>query len=217
MLGDLPSLVDTEIADDQLGWLECSVPVAVRDIDSRVAEPDYVCSFVAGQVRNETGVLGVLPSLVGPVVGDREGSGTESAVPFVQRDVYSSTAITNDVDLSITSQVSEEAGVLRDTPARAVAEIVDDGLGGREGSVPVVAANEHVVLAESYDVWTTISGGVTDEAQVSIEAPTSSVVAEVLDSEVGGIEFRIAIVPRDEDSGIPKSNNVASSDSSNVT
>ena len=58
---------------------------------------------------------------------------------------------------------------------RAVAE-VDDRLGGRENSVSVAVANEDVFLAESYDIWTAISCGVTHEAQVTIEAPTESSV-----------------------------------------
>ena len=57
-------------------------------------------------------------------------------------------------------------------------------MGGCEGSVPVVTANGDVVLAESYNFLKAISGGVTEEAQVVIEAPISSVVAGAGEREV---------------------------------
>ena len=108
-------------------------------------------------------------------------------------------------------------GVLIDEPTtRAVAEVVDDGLGGREGSVPVVAADICVFLAESYNVWKAISCGVTHEAQVAIEVPTSSGVAEVGEREVAGAEFHEVLVPGNNDSTVPKSDNVGSSEASKV-
>ena len=62
--------------------------------------------------------------------------------------------------------------------ARTVAEVVDDGMGGCEGFIPVVAANGDVILVELYNVWKAVSGGVTEEVQFVIEAPISSVVGE---------------------------------------
>ena len=216
MLVDSPSLVVTEITEDQLGSLECPVSVVVRDVDSRVAESDYVSSFVTGQVRNETRMSVDHPPLSVSEVSGSVSDGTKSTVPFVQRDGYSISAKTDDVDLPVTSQVCDEAGVLIDAPATyTAAELVDDALGGRESSIPVVATNVNPDLAESYDVWTAISSGVTEKAQVALEAPTR-VVAEVGSRDVGLIEFRIAIVPGDNDSAVPKSNNVASSGVSNV-
>ena len=159
-----------------------------------------------------------LPSLSGSEVVDYEGDGTKSTVSLVQRGVNPSTATTEDVNLPVTRQVSNEAGVLVDAPATgAVAEVVDDCLDGRESSISGVAAKEDVVFAESYDIWTAISCGVTEEAKVALEAPTSSGVAEVVDGDVGGIEFRNAIVLGYKDSAITKSDNVASPDASNVT
>jgi hypothetical protein len=53
---------------------------------------------------------------------------------------------------------------------------------------------------------------------VAVEAPTPSVltVAEVVDRNVGGLECCIAAVLGNNDSGVPKSNNVASPGASNV-
>ena len=110
-------------------------------------------------------VLGNLPSLSGSEVVDHQVDRAKRTVPFVQRGVYSSTITTNNVDLSVAGKVSDEAGALIDAPATcAVAEVVDDGLDGCEGPVPVVAADEDVVLAESYDVGTVMFGGVRGSA-----------------------------------------------------
>ena len=218
MLADLPSLLDTEIVEDELGWLECPVSVVVRDPDSCLAESDNVRSFVAGQVGNKARVLVDLPPLSGSEVVDRERDGTKSAVSLVQGGVNSSTATTEDVNLPVTRQISNEAGVLVDAPAAgAVAEVFDNALYRRESSVSVVAAEEDGIFAESYDVLTAVSCGVAKEAKVAIEAPTSSGVAEVLDGDGCGIEFRIAVVPGDKDSAIPKSDNVAPPDVSDVS
>ena len=65
------------------------------------------------------------------------------------------------------------------------AEAVDDGLCGHERSLSGVAANEDVILTKSYDVWTAITRAVTEEAGVAIEAPNSSVEAEVREHSVG--------------------------------
>ena len=218
MLTDFPSLLDAEIVENELGGLECPVSAVVRDVDSCVAESDDVSSSVTGKVGDETRVLVDLPSLSGPEVVDHQVDRTKSTASRVQRGVYSSTATPNNVDLSVAGQVSDEAGVLIDAPAtRAVAEVVDDGLGGCEGSVPIVAADEDVALAESYDIHTAVAYDVAHEAEVAIEAPTPSVVAEIGERNVGGIEFCVAVVLGDENSAIPKSNNVASSDASNVS
>ena len=108
--------------------------------------------------------------------------------------------------------------MLIDAPStRAVAEVVDNGLDGRQGSVPVVAADEDAVFAESYNVRTAVSCDVTEEGQVAVEAPTFGVVAEVGECNVGVIEPRVAIVLGNKDSTVPKSNNVASPDASNVS
>jgi hypothetical protein len=51
---------------------------------------------------------------------------------------------------------------------------------------------------------------------VAIEAPTSIIVAEFLDRGVDGIEFRITVVPGNNNSPIPKSDDIASSDASYI-
>ena len=76
MLADLPSLLDTEIAENKLGWLERAVSIVVRDVDSRVAESDDVSSFVTGRVSDKPRVLVGLPPLSGSKVVDREIDGT---------------------------------------------------------------------------------------------------------------------------------------------
>ena len=78
MLADLPSLLDPEIAENKLGWLKRAVPVVVRDVDSRVAESDYVSPFITDQVSNKPRVLVDLPPLSGSEVVGREIDGTES-------------------------------------------------------------------------------------------------------------------------------------------
>ena len=214
---DVPPLLDAEIADNELGWLEGPVSVVVRDIDSCLAESDDVSSFVTSQVGNETRVVEI-PPMIDPELVEHESDGTKTTVFTVQGDEHPSVAKTNDIDHPVARQVCDEAGVLIDTPltTRAVAEVVDDGLDGRECSVPIVAADVDVFLAKPYDVWKAISCGVTHEAQVAIGAPTSSVVAEVGERDVAGVEFQAAVVLGNNDSAIPKPDNVAPSDASNV-
>jgi hypothetical protein len=108
--------------------------------------------------------------------------------------------------------------VLINAPATCtVAEVVDDRLYRSKCPVAIVAADEDMALAESYDIRKAISCGIPKEAEVAIEAPTSSSVTEVVERDVDGIEGRIAIVPGNNDTTFPKSDNVASPDASNIS
>jgi hypothetical protein len=61
VLAALPSLPDTEVAEDELDRLERPVSVVVRDVDSFSAEPDDVSALVTGQIGDETRVLVDVP------------------------------------------------------------------------------------------------------------------------------------------------------------
>lgn len=217
VLADLPSLLYGEVVDHKLGRLERPISVVVRDPHSCGAEPDDVSPPVASEIGDITRVLVNLPSLSGSEVVDDEFDGTKSAVSVVQRGVDSCATTADDVYLPIAGQVGNEARVLLHAPATsAVAEIVDDRLHGGERPVAVVAADEDVVLAESYDVGFAISRDVAEEAEVALETPTASIVAEVIERDVGRLEIQIAIVPRNDDSAVSKSDDVASADASNI-
>ena len=194
MLLDFPSLPDAEMAKNELDRLERTVPIVVCDPHPRITESDYVPSFVTGQIGNETRMLIGLPSLSNSKVVDDDVYGPKSTISFVQRNVYSSGTATNDVNLPITGQVCDEAGVLLDEPATCfVAEVVDDGLRRREGSISVIAANVDLTVAKSYDIWKAVSGDVAEEAQVTVETPTLR-ITERVERDVRGIELRIAVV-----------------------
>lgn len=218
VLVDPPSLLHAEVVEYELGWLECAVSVVVRDINSCVTETDDVPSFVTGEVSDVARMLVDLPSLGDSEVVDSEGDGAEGTGSVVQRNVRPGVTETNDVNSPITCQVRNETGVLIDAPAtRAIGEVVDDGLDGCKSSVSVVATKEDMVLAESDDIRTAISCSVTEEAEVTIEAPTSSVVAEVVECEGRGTEVSPSVVLGNEDTTVSEPDNVGSSSVPNIS
>ena len=216
VFADFPPLLDTEVAKNELDRLECTVTVVVCDPHPFITEPNDVPPFVTGQVGNETRMLVDLPSLIDSKIVDNELCPSKNPISLVQRNVHASITATDYIDPPVSGQVCDETGVSINAPAiRAVAEGVDDGLSGRESSVSVVTANEDAMLSEPYDIWKAISGDVTKEAQVAVEAPTSSDV-EGIERCISGTELTIAIVLGNNDPTVSKSYNVASTDASNV-
>jgi len=77
-----------------------------------------------------------------------------------------------------------KAGVNTNLPtSSADAEVADDGLCWRKSPIAVVAPDKDVVFAETNDIETPVSGNVGKETEMTVEAPTTSVVAEVVQSE----------------------------------
>lgn len=213
----LPPLLHTEVVKYQLGWLECATAIVVRNIHPSGSESDDISTLITSKVGNIARVLVDLPSLIGSEVVDDAGDRTKFITSLVQGDIDSGSATAYDIHLPVARQVGDEARVLVNAPATgAVAEVVDDGLDGGKCTVVLVDAYEDMAFTESYDIGETIPCGVAEEAKVTIEAPTPSLVTEVLDRVVDGSEVRIAIVPGNEYSAIPKSDNVAPSDFSNI-
>ena len=130
----------------------------------------------------------------------------------------SSATAANDIDPPITRQVCNEAGVSINVPARRARAEVDGDMWGPKGSISFVAANVNIMRPKSYDIWKSISCSVTKEAGMVIEAPTPTVsaVAKTVERSVGRFENPSALFSRNEDTIIPKSNNVTPSNTSDV-
>ena len=125
-----------------------------------------------------------LPSLCSSEVVDNQVDRPKSAAAVIQRCPASGTSATNDVCPSISGQIGHEAGVNADLPSSSAdAEIVDDGLRWGKSPIPVVAPNKNMTFAETNDIKTSISCDVGEETKMAVEAPTTSVVAEVVQSK----------------------------------
>jgi len=83
VLRNLPPLIDAEVVEGQLGWLESAPTVVKRDVNPRVPESYDVAAFVAREVGNETRVLVDLPSLCGSEVVDDQVNGSKSTIAVV--------------------------------------------------------------------------------------------------------------------------------------
>ena len=217
VLADLPSLTRAELVEYELGWLERAVSIVVRNPHARGTETDNVATHVTSKVGNITRVPVNPPSLIGSEIFDDEIDRTEFIVALVQRGRDPPCTAAYDVHPAVACQVGNKARVLLNTPvASAVAEVVDDGRPGGKCAVTQIAGDEDMCLTESYDIGKTVSCGVAKEAEVAIEAPTPSIVTEVVERDVDGFEVGLAIVPGNENSTIPKSNDIASSHASNI-
>jgi hypothetical protein len=93
-----------------------------------------------------------------------------------------------------------------DTPiTRQQPEIAQDEVRGPK-RVSFVTSDEDTGVAEAYDITQAVAGGVTHEADVLFDAPTSGVVAEIGDGEGGGGSDAVA---EDGDAVEAEANDVA--------
>jgi len=70
VLRNLPPLVDAEVVEDELGWLENATAVVERDVNPRVPKSYDVAALVTREVGNKSRVFVDLPSLCGSEVID---------------------------------------------------------------------------------------------------------------------------------------------------
>jgi len=183
-----PPLLDPEVVEDELGWLECPIAVVECDVNTGVTEPDDIPALVAREVGNESKVLVSLPSLCSSEVPDDQVDRPKSAAAVIQRHPASGTSYTHDVSRSVPSQIGYKAGVKANLPpSSADAEIVDDGLCWGKSPIAIVTRDKHLVFSETNDVETSISCDVSKETEMTVETPTR-VVAEVVQREGGRAE-----------------------------
>jgi hypothetical protein len=177
-------LLDAEVVEDQLGWLESAIAVVECDVNPGVTKPDDIATLVAREVGNESRVLVNLPSLCSSKVVDDQIDRPKRAAAVVQRRPTSGTSATNDVGPSIPGQICYEAGVNANLPpSSADAEVVDDSLHWGKSPIAIVATDKDVIFAETNDVKASVSCNVGKETEMTVEAPTTSVVTEVIQSE----------------------------------
>ena len=70
VLRNLPPLLDAEVVEDELGWLETPIAIVERDVNPRFTKSDDVAALVPCEVGNKSRVLVDLPSLCGSEVVD---------------------------------------------------------------------------------------------------------------------------------------------------
>ena len=184
VLRNHPPLLDPEVVEGEFGWLESAVAVVDCDINTGVTESDDIATPVAREVGNESRVLVNLPSLCSSEVVDDQVDRPKTAAAVVQRRPASGTSTTNDVSSSVSGQIGHEAGVNANLPSSgADAEVVDDGLRRGKSPIPVVARDKNMTFAETNDIETPVSCDVSKETEMTVEAPTTSVIAEVVQSK----------------------------------
>jgi len=154
-------LLDPEVVEDELDWLESTVAVVYCDVNTGGTEPGDIAALVAREVGNESRVLVNLPSLCSSEVVDDQVDRPKSTAAVVQRHPTSGTSATNDVGRSVPGQICYKAGVNTNLPtSSADAEVADDRLCWRKSPIAVVAPDKDVVFAETNDIETPVSGNV---------------------------------------------------------
>jgi len=98
-------LLDPEVVEDELDWLESTVAIVYCDINTGGTEPDDITALVAREVGNESRVLVNLPSLCSSEVVDDQVDRPKSTAAVVQRRPTSGTSATNDVGRSVPGQI----------------------------------------------------------------------------------------------------------------
>jgi hypothetical protein len=169
--------------------MESTIAVIHCNVNPGGTEPDDIPTLVACEVGNESRGLVNLPSLCSSELVDDQVDRPKSATAVVQRRPASGISATNDVGLSIPGQVRYKAGVNANLPSSsAKAEVAEDGLHWGKGPIAIVARNKDVVFAETNDIETPVSCNVSKETEMTVQAPTTSIVAEVVQSEGGRAE-----------------------------
>src|SRR5207244_1200516 len=122
-----------------------TVTVAERDVHSGIAEADDVCAVGAGDVGQKTRVLVDPPAagLEAKVLDHRLRCEVERAVAPAQGDINAGIAEADDVSLSITRNVDDEARVLLDLPAAALEPEVFDHRLRIEAERPIAVAQRN--------------------------------------------------------------------------
>jgi len=188
-----------EVVDNRAAGGESAVTVVATDEHVIFAKTDDIESSIARDVSEEAKVSIKPPaSAVIPKVVDSECGFAEIPITVVGGDEDSSVAEANNIASADVPDVRHEADVLVGAPtASRVGKVPEDHFGRIGKSViAVVSRNPDTVLAEPYDICCSIASGVGDETDVSIDAPSSVVEAEVFDYRDG---LEIEGVAHDDD------------------
>ena len=204
-------MLDPEVVEDELDWSESPIAVVDCDVNTSITKPDDIATLVAREVGYESSVLVNLPSLCSSEVVEDQVDRPKSTSVVVQRRPASGTSATNDLSSSFPSQSGHEAGVKANLlSSSADADVVDDGLRWRKSLIAVVATDKDVAFPETNDIEKPVSCDVSKETKVAVEAPTTSAVVEVVQSESARAEVSVAIVSGDKDSRFPKTDDISS-------
>jgi hypothetical protein len=161
-----------------------------------------------GQVGNPANgfVNGPLSALERKPIGELL-SGTEVTFTVVVRNQNEVIPKTDGISPPIASEVDEVPRMHVNAPTLVKSEVVEDKLGSCESPISIVQRDVNTSVREPDDVATFITGDICYESRVTFDPPPL-VVAKVGDDELGSREGTIAVVQRDDDSGITESNDV---------
>ena len=189
VLRNHPPLLDPEIVEGEFGWVESPITFVECDVNTGVTKPNDIATLIAREVGNESRVLVNLPSLCSSKVLDDQFDWPKSAAAVIQRRQASGTSATNDVCPSVSGQIGHEAGVNANLPSSSTdAEVVDDGFRSSKSPISVVAPDKDMFFPKTNDIETSVSCDVGEETKMTVEAPTTSFVAEVVQSEGAAAE-----------------------------
>ena len=103
----------------------------------------------------------------------------------------------DDVCRSVTSKVHKEPRMYVHAPSLRVPKVGYNEARRTERPVAVVERDVDSCVAETDDVGASITGKICEETRVPVNAPSSGVVAEIVDDEPGRLERAVAVVERD--------------------
>ena len=114
-----PSLVKTEVGDDEQRVLKCTIAVADGRPDASIAESDDVSQSVTVKVDDESWVLVNLPRprQVAEIGNDHPRS-LKAAVAIAERRPHSAIAETDDIGKTAVRQLGEKPRVFLDAPSQ---------------------------------------------------------------------------------------------------
>jgi hypothetical protein len=130
-------------------------------------------------------VLGALPALVGPELGQHERGRLERTVAVAQG--YPDAGITepDDVGVPVAGEVGDVTRVLVDPPPLVVAEALENQCGRHERTVAVAQGHPDAGVTEPDDVGVPVAGQVGDVTRVLVDPPvvvTESAITKCIGS-----------------------------------
>ena len=187
-----PSSDVAEVGEDELWRLERAVAVAQRGPDPGVAEAYDVGPAVSGQIGKEPWVpVDPPPSSDVAEVLEDELWRLERAVAVAQRGPDPGVAEAYDVGPAVSGQIGKEPWVPVDPPPAGRVEVAEvageDELWRLERPVAdlswlaIAQRGPDSGVAEAYDVGPDVGPQIGEKAGVSIDAPASYLVPEVLE------------------------------------
>ena len=201
--------------------MERSIAFVDGDKDSCVAEAYDVGLSISSNVAKQARVLPNLPASRpnGHIVQDDRAGGIEGTIPPSCGNDNIILPKADDVQEPISSNVSEETEMAICPPPLVVSKVVQGKDLGPKVEIPVVLRHEHPRTSESDDIDATGLPQIRHKPRVEVDAPGSSIcmIPIIPADESSRLEGIVAVVLCDEDTSIPKPNQVRSAVSGNIS